>query len=208
MLFGSGDLQLLRRGGIAIVGSRNIDEAGAAFARAVGRQAAAAGSVVISGGARGTDRLAMEGGLEVGGVAVGILADSLERTIAQHDLRRLLLDGNLTFVTPYIPTAGFSVGGAMGRNKIIYGLADYTIVVSSEFKTGGTWAGASEALKNGSCPVFVRDGPKAPKGNGELIKLGANALSENDLEVINNLPQWLQQHTRVAPVEQDLFGQT
>jgi predicted Rossmann fold nucleotide-binding protein DprA/Smf involved in DNA uptake len=87
------------------------------------------------------------------------------------------------------------------------GLADYTIVVSSEFKTGGTWAGASEALKNRSCPVFVRDAPMAPKGNGELIKLGANVWSENDLEGNNNLPQWLQQHTRVAPVEQDLFAQ-
>jgi len=47
----------------------------------------------------------------------------------------------------------------------------------------------------------------APKGNGELIKLGANVWSENDLEGNNNLPQWLQQHTRVAPVEQDLFAQ-
>ena len=206
VLYGSGDIELLRRGGIAAVGSRNIDEAGAAFAREVGRQAASAGAVVISGGARGTDRLAMEGGLEAGGVAVGVLADSLERTVAQPDLRRILLDGNLAFVTPYVPTAGFSVGGAMGRNKIIYGLADYTVVVSSEFQTGGTWAGASEALKNGSCPVFVRDAQQAPKGNRELIKLGANAFSEKDLEELTNLPEWLQQHVRSVPVEGDLFS--
>jgi len=37
VLFGAGEIQLLRRTGVAVVGSRNIDEAGAAFAREVGR---------------------------------------------------------------------------------------------------------------------------------------------------------------------------
>jgi predicted Rossmann fold nucleotide-binding protein DprA/Smf involved in DNA uptake len=35
----------------------------------------------------------------------------------------------------------------MGRNKLIYGLADFGVVVSSDYKTGGTWSGAVEALK-------------------------------------------------------------
>src|ERR1019366_2064299 len=59
VLFGAGSLQLLSRGGVAVIGSRNIDAAGTAFALAVGRKAAAARLPVISGGARGTDRLAM-----------------------------------------------------------------------------------------------------------------------------------------------------
>lgn len=42
----------------------------------------------------------------------------------------------------------FSVGNAMGRNKIIYGLSRCTIVVATDDGTGGTWAGATEALKN------------------------------------------------------------
>ena len=94
----------------------------------------------------------------------------------------------------------------MGRNKIIYGLSDYGIVVSSEFQTGGTWAGATEALKSGSCPVFVRDGEKVPKGNRELLKLGANVLPEKNLSDIQNLSAWLQQNARKAPVEGDLFS--
>ena len=36
----------------------------------------------------------------------------------------------------------------MGRNKIIYGLCRCTIVVATDLDTGGTWAGATEALKN------------------------------------------------------------
>ena len=69
----------------------------------------------------------------------------------------------------------------MGRNKIIYGLADFAVVVSSEFQTGGTWAGATEALKGDWCPVFVRTSEQLPKGNCELLKLGALALPESEL---------------------------
>ena len=207
VLFGAGDIQLLRHPAVGIVGSRNLDETAAAFARHIGRKVIESGMAVVSGGARGTDRLGMEGALDAGGLCVGVLADSLERTVGQPDLRQLLLDGKLAFVTPYIPTAGFSVGGAMGRNKIIYGLSDYTVVVSSEFQTGGTWAGATEALKTGSAPVFVRESPNAPNGNRELIKVGATAFPESELADIHNLAAWLQQNTRKLPVEGDLFSQ-
>ena len=206
VLFGAGDPQLLGRGGVAIIGSRNIDEAGTTFAREVGRKAAAARLPVVSGGARGTDRLAMGAALEASGVALGVLADSLERTVRQPDLRQLLLDGQLVLVTPYVPTAGFSVGGAMGRNKVIYGLADFAVVVSSDFQTGGTWAGAVEALKGGWCPMFVRDGANVPKGNRELLKLGAAPLAEDDLASAGNLADWLRAHAKGRPVERDLFA--
>ncbi len=206
VLFGAGDLKLLHHGGVAVVGSRNIDAVGTAFAQEVGRKTAAAGVPVVSGGARGTDRLAMGAALEAGGSAFGVLADSLERTVRQPDLRQLLLDGQLVLLTPYAPTAGFSVGAAMGRNKVIYGLADFAVVVSSDFQTGGTWAGAVEALKAGWCPVFARDGAEVPKGNRELLKLGAAPLAGAGLEGAGRLPEWLREHARRKPVERDLFG--
>ena len=206
LLFGAGSPVLLQRPGLAVVGSRNIDEAGAAFARQVGRRAAEAHIPVVSGGARGTDRLAMEGALEGGGITFGVLADSLERTIRQPDLRRLLLEDRLVLVTPYAPTAGFSVGAAMGRNKLIYGLAKYGVVVSSEVEIGGTWAGAVEALKGSWCPVFVRDAALAPEGNRALLKRGALPLTEENLAGVDNLPEWLGQQVPAKLSEGDLFA--
>ena len=207
VLFGAGGIQLLARAGLAVIGSRNIDPAGIAFAQETGRKAAASGLPVVSGGARGTDRLAMQGALEAGGISFGVVADSLERTVRQPDVRQFLLDDQLVLLTPYAPTAGFSVGAAMGRNKVIYGLAEFAIVVSSDFQTGGTWAGAVEALKAGWCPVFVRDGDAMPKGNQELIKLGAVSLPESKLGAIDNLGDWLKQEGGAKPLEEDLFGQ-
>jgi DNA processing protein len=45
----------------------------------------------------------------------------------------------------------------MQRNKLIYALADTSLVVSSDFNKGGTWAGAGEQLdKLKFVPVFIR----------------------------------------------------
>lgn len=205
VLFGAGEIELLSRGGVAVIGSRNIDEAGSAFARAAGSKIAESGSPVISGGARGTDRLAMDGALQADGFAVGALADSLESTIRKPDVREFVLNGRLALLTPYSPAAGFSVGAAMGRNKVIYGLADFAIVVSSDYQTGGTWAGASEALKANWCPVFVRDCADAPKGNRELRKVGALSLPAEELPKIGNLTNWMRERSKHTLVEQELF---
>jgi predicted Rossmann fold nucleotide-binding protein DprA/Smf involved in DNA uptake len=208
ILFGAGDIRLLQRAGVAVVGSRNIDEAGAVFAREVGTKAVAAKLPVVSGGARGTDRIAMQAALEADGLAFGALADSLERTARQPDVREFISDGKLVLLTPYAPTAGFSVGAAMGRNKLIYGLAEFAVVVSSDHQTGGTWAGAVEALKADWCPVLVRDGDNVPKGNKELLKLGATSLPAVELAEISDLSAWTTQHTAARPVEADLFDIT
>ena len=61
--------------------------------------------------------------------------------------------------TPYLPHASFNVGMAMARNKLIYALSDFGLVIASDAEKGGTWAGAEEGLKAGWVPVFVVDGP-------------------------------------------------
>jgi len=61
MLFYTGDLQILERTTIAIIGSRNAGETSLAFTRGVARYLAEQGANVISGNARGVDRAAYEG---------------------------------------------------------------------------------------------------------------------------------------------------
>ena len=90
VLFGFGPGGILSQPGVAVIGSRNVDEEGSRFAGDVGARLAESGVSLISGGARGVDRLAMMGALETGsGVAVGVLADSLERAAARCRRARL-----------------------------------------------------------------------------------------------------------------------
>ncbi len=161
ILYGCGNPQLLLGGGLAVVGSRNVDERLLHYAEEVGAVAAQAGQFVVSGGARGIDQAAMLGALRKGGRVVGILGDSLERTALQAHYREGLAEGRLALISPFDPGAGFQVGHAMQRNKYLYAMADAALVVNSDFQKGGTWAGAIEQLeKYHFCSVFVRPSPE------------------------------------------------
>lgn len=173
LLYGCGEIALLEKGGLAVVGSRHVDDELISFTENVGRLTAKAHRPIVSGGAKGIDRAAMHGALLEGGGVAGVLADSLERAALARDNREPLMEGRLVLVSPYDPAAGFNVGHAMQRNKVIYALADAGLVVTSDFEKGGTWTGAIEQLERlHFVPVFVRNGAKAGRGNSALIHHG------------------------------------
>ena len=194
VLFYAGEPALLGQPGIAVVGSRHLDPAGQECAAFVGNACGLSGLVLYSGGAKGVDTLSMDAALEARGSAVGILADSLERAVRGRATRSALDRGDLCLATPHAPNAGFSVGAAMGRNRLIYCLADYAIVVASDVEKGGTWAGASEAIKAGWLPVFVLEHPAMPEGNHLLLQKGAAPFPHPFPEHHSKLPNWLQEH--------------
>lgn len=193
VLYGCGDLAVLNNGGLAVVGSRNVDEELFQFAMDIGQLAARAGRAVISGGAKGIDQAAMRGAAEAGGSVCGVLADSLEKQVMTRDHRNLLVEGQLTLVSPFDPNAGFNIGNAMQRNKVVYALADAALVVSSDVKKGGTWAGAIEQLdKFKLVQVYVRSTGKPTPGLEELRKCGAlpwpNPETGEDLQALLDSP--------------------
>jgi predicted Rossmann fold nucleotide-binding protein DprA/Smf involved in DNA uptake len=176
LIYGCGDPSLLAKGGLAIVGSRDVDAAGEEFTRKIAEKAAREGLQIVSGGARGVDQFAMLAALDSGGTAVGVLADSLLRSATSGKAREGIQDARLTLISPFDPEAGFNVGNAMQRNKYIYALADFGLVISSGYNEGGTWSGAIEQLeKLRLIPIFVRDGD-VPEGNHQLLRRGAAAL--------------------------------
>ncbi len=178
VLFGVGERSLLRGGGLAIVGSRNIDTEAEDFTRETAEWCARGGMPVVSGGARGVDQIAMKGALDAGGCVVGILAENLLGNSVSREARKAMADDRLLLISPYHPEARFTVGTAMARNKLIYAMADYGLVISSKWTSeknkGGTWAGAAEELKRKPArPVFVRTTGSVPAENLKLVDLGA-----------------------------------
>ena len=174
MLYGCGDAASLDAGGLAVVGSRNVDDGLIEYTEKVGRLAAETKRTVVSGGARGIDQAAMHGALDAGGYVAGVLADGLERAAMLRAYREALMDGRLVLICPYDPAARFLVGHAMQRNKLIYALSDAALVVSSDYEKGGTWAGAVEQLdKLKLVPVYVRANGGSGKGLEGLRERGA-----------------------------------
>ncbi|MDL1912719.1 DNA-processing protein DprA [Chloroflexi bacterium CFX6] len=195
--FYAGEKALLGQPGIAVVGSRHLDEAGKECAAFVGNACGLSGMILYSGGAKGVDTISMEAALEARGTAVSVVADGLEKQVKVQ--KEALSRGDLCLVTPYSPNAGFSVGAAMGRNRLIYTLADYAIVVASDAETGGTWAGATETLKNNWVPVFVLEHGQMPEGNKLLLQKGALAFPHPFREKPVRLPEWLKEKAASLP---------
>ena len=189
LLYGCGNRAILNSGGLAVVGSRNANDALLEYTRTIGRLAAKAQRTVVSGAARGIDQAAMSGALEAGGRVAGVLADSLEKTVMKRENRNRLLEGQLVLLSPYDPNAGFNAGHAMQRNKLIYALADMALVVNADLNKGGTWAGATEQLeKLRLVPVYVRSTGGASKSLEALKNMGAmpwpNPADADDLNAV------------------------
>ena len=120
----------------------------------------------------------MQTAFEVGGQVVGVLADSLEKALNNAQNRQAVIDGEALLCTPYNPSSGFSVGNAMGRNKLIYALSKTTLVVATDKDSGGTWNGATEAIKHNYGSVTVWRGLGEGPGNEALVQSGGIAISE------------------------------
>lgn len=174
VLYGCGDATILETGGLAVVGSHNAAPPLLTYTGHIGQLAAHARRTIVSGGTHGIDQAAMQGALEAGGKAVGMLADSLERAVLGRDYRSPLMEGRLVLASPYDPMAGFNIGNAMQRDKLIYALADSTLVISADDQNGGTWTGAVEQLTRlRFVPVYVRSRGELGQGLMELQKFGA-----------------------------------
>lgn len=211
ILYGCGKTSLLASGGLAVVGSRHVNDELVEYTRVVGELAARAGITIVSGGAKGIDQAAMRGALESGGTVCGVLGDRLERTVMTREHRNLVLDGQLTLISPYDPSAGFNVGHAMQRNKLIYALADAALVVSSDLNKGGTWAGAKEQLdKLRFVPVYVRATGAPSIGLAALREKGALAWPEpQDTETYGSIFSQPAPQASASPGSaQDLFSAT
>jgi DNA processing protein len=189
-LFGVGEPNLLAAGGLGVVGSRNVEPQGAAVAQEMARAAVRSGLALISGGARGVDQLAMNAAHQAGGPVVGVLGDSLEQRIRKADMLAALDDGRTCLVVQQHPAAGFSPAAAMARNKLVYALADMTVVVAADSGGGGTWSGAEEALRKHYGRVAVWRGEGEGPGNMALERMGATAVrSMDELEMLLREPE-------------------
>lgn len=177
VLYYSGDLSMLERATVCVVGSRDATDAGLRFAQRIAENAAAEGIVIVSGDARGVDRAAMEAALSRGGCVVGIVADSLAKSVLSKRYREAIAGGRLLLLSHVEPDAHFNVAQAMERNRYLYAAGDVVIVADSDIK-GGTWSGAIENLKRRWAPAFVRTGSEVREGNLALLQEGLLEISE------------------------------
>jgi predicted Rossmann fold nucleotide-binding protein DprA/Smf involved in DNA uptake len=101
--------------------------------------------------------------------------------------------GNVLLLSQFHPDAQWVVSRAMERNKVVTGLAQ--ILIDAESNTqGGTWAGATEALRQNR-PLYVRETvpPSSLPGNTALIEQGGHPLPWPTEQLTDGLSPLLQE---------------
>jgi predicted Rossmann fold nucleotide-binding protein DprA/Smf involved in DNA uptake len=85
VLFYAGKLTLAQKEGVAIIGSRAVDDAGKEFTAKLAALCVRHRMNVVSGGAKGVDIISMQTAVENGGQCIGVMSDSLAHTLSsQH----------------------------------------------------------------------------------------------------------------------------
>lgn len=172
ILFYAGDINLAKKIGIAVVGSRDVDQTGMEFTKKLVTKASQERLIVYSGGAKGVDTISENTAIEYGSAVVSFIADSLLSKIKKSDILQKIMQGKLLLLSDVKPDVGFSAARAMNRNKFIYAAAYGAFVISSDYNKGGTWSGAIENITNDWTKEYVWD-HKEYNGNLKLVEMGA-----------------------------------
>jgi DNA processing protein len=178
-----GDLGLLDRPLIAIVGARNSSAAACRFARQLAYDLGQQGAVVVSGLARGIDSAAHDGSLESG--TIGIVAGGIDVFYPPENQARqeAMFDRGLV-IAEMPPGTEPRARHFPYRNRIIAGLSLGTVVVEAAPKSGSLIT-ARLAAEAGREVMAVPGSPLDPRAQGcnQLIRQGAT-LVQNAADVL------------------------
>jgi DNA processing protein len=176
LIMATGDLTLLDRTAVAIVGARNASAAACRFARGLAHDLGQEGIVVVSGLARGIDSAAHDGALETG--TIGIVAGGIDVFYPpeNEERQRALYERGLVLAEMPPGTEPRSRHFPY-RNRIIAGLGAGTVVVEAAPKSGSLIT-ARLAAEAGREVMAVPGSPLDPRAQGcnQLIRDGATLV--------------------------------
>lgn len=192
VLYYKGDLGVLKKPALAVIGTRKPTENGIKAGRYFSGEFAKRGFNIVSGLAIGCDTSAHEGAIAVGGVTTAILGNGLDSVYPEENktLADLILANGGLLLSEYPIGTRVSRFSLVERDRLQAGLSKATLVVQTSVN-GGTMH-ASRATLQSSKPLYaVRFKSelylKNVAGNQYLVENGASWItSSDDLNEIEN----------------------
>lgn len=137
VLFVRGSLDSNGAGSVAMVGSRDASEQAADAAREVAATLADAGTIIVSGLARGVDTAAHRGALDAGGRTTAVVGTGIDVIFPpenRHLIERIVRNGAV--VSQFPPGLRPSKTSFPVRNAVIAGLSSASVVIEAEELSG------------------------------------------------------------------------
>lgn len=148
-LYCAGDLTILDRPCVAIVGSRQASADGIARARRLARELANAGLVVVSGLAQGIDTAAHTSAIENGGATVAVIGTPLDKAYpAENSVLQEQIYTDHLLVSPFQLGERTFRSSFPKRNRVMAALSDATVIIEAS-DTSGTLHQAAECAQLG-----------------------------------------------------------
>ena len=182
VLFTKGDVALLGRPAVAMVGTRNASSAGLRAAERIARACSDAGALVISGLARGIDAAAHTGALDGAGWTAAVIGTGLDIAYpSDHRAlqQRIARDGLV--ITEHAPGQRPTRGSFPERNRLIAALAQVTVVVEAGHKSGALLTARAAGSLNRQCAAVPGAFDAAScQGSNEMLRDGAQVIASVD----------------------------
>ena len=181
-----GDLSVLKRRRVAVVGARRCTPYGVAAATKIGEKLAAYGVTVVSGLAVGVDSIAQKACLDAGGTSIAVLGTGLDvdYPAANRKLKKRITEHGL-LLSEYSPSTRGNKYSFPRRNRIISGLAEATIVVEAGQNSGSLITANYSNDQNR--PTFA-----VPGRIDSVLSLGTNQLIRDGAQIFLTVEDVLQ----------------
>ncbi len=205
ILWALGDVGLLNRPSVAMVGARNASSLGVRMARRLALGLSSAGFCVVSGLARGIDAAAHVAALEGDGRTVAVMAGGVDVIYpAENAVLAAEIAAKGCRISEHPPGLDPQARHFPLRNRIIAGLARAVVVVEAAAKSGSLIT-AKAALDYGrevlsvpghpfdarasGCNMLIRDGAVLVRGPGDVLEaLGAPFMQVEPEVMLAPLP--------------------
>lgn len=189
LLFVRGNIDLLEKPAIGIVGSRLADESAITWAKDVAQRCAESKFVVVSGGAEGVDAAAHNGALAGRGETIaflGVAADRIYPDSHRRFFEKIVVKGG-ALVSEYPPLEHTYATGHAARNRFIAAMSQVLIIAEADARSG-TMSTATAARRLG-VPIVVSP-PSVGLRRAGLDRLAKTAKAST-LATLEELRIWL-----------------
>ncbi|HEU4586027.1 MAG TPA: DNA-processing protein DprA, partial [Gemmatimonadaceae bacterium] len=181
-LYCIGDVSLLSRPSVAIVGTRRATAYGERVTRELAGSLARGGAVVVSGLARGIDAAAHRAALEAGGLTVAVLGTGVDVSypLSNRALQAEIAERGL-LVSEEPPGSHATTSSFPKRNRIIAAITKATIIVEAPLRSGAliTAEHATDLHRTVAAVPGPIDSPQSA-GSNLLLRDCATAIASVD----------------------------
>ena len=208
VLFFKGNIELLNKRRLAIVGARNCSQYGIEVTKLIAREISNANICIVSGMALGIDTIAHKESLKYSGSTIAVLGSGIDVIYpkSNKNLYYEIIEKGLV-LSEFLPKETPKPYNFPRRNRIISGISEGIIVSEASCKSGTLIT--VECALNQNRKVMVVPGSilnKKSEGCNKLIRDGAESLTDlEDLKIYFNIKNNQKNETKINFLKNSLF---